>query len=149
MGGDLTGEDLFERVVVEKAGEQGAVGRKVEGGQGAAFGAEAADEFGGEVGGLGGAAAVAGDEELVTAMQGGDDVCGGALDGGGKRGERLEGGNGSGDAGGKVHGDKKRLRGGEADGTNRFPTLKDTKKASRNEGKGEAGATGSDVSEAG
>ncbi len=108
MGGDLTGEDLFGGVVVEEAGEQGAVGREVESGQGAAFGAEAADEFGGEVGGLGGAAAVAGDEELVATMQGGDDVCGGALDGGGERGERLEGGDGSGDAGGKVHGDEEK-----------------------------------------
>ncbi len=58
-GFDLTAEDLFEAVVVADGGEDGGIGGKSDGGQAFAMAAEASDQLGGNVLGIGRGAAVA------------------------------------------------------------------------------------------
>ena len=60
--GDLAREGVFVAVVVDDAGEEGAVGGEGDSWQGAAVFGVTADEFGGKMGGLSGAAAIAADQ---------------------------------------------------------------------------------------
>ena len=79
LGPYLLGEHLVEGIVVGDGGEDGAIHRQGDGGQFPPFGFEAADQFGGEVLGVGGRAAVAAGQDLAAI----DQRPGHDLDGGG------------------------------------------------------------------
>jgi len=90
--GELAGEGLVEAVVVADAGDEGTVGGQRDRGEGAPVFCVAAGKFGGEVGGLGGAAAVAADQQFVAAAEGAEDEVGGGVD---RRADRREAPGGS------------------------------------------------------
>ena len=78
--GDLAGEGVFVAVIVDHAGEEGAIGVEGDGRQGTAVLGVAADKFGGEMSRLGRAATIAADEEFAAAAEGREDQLGGAVD---------------------------------------------------------------------
>ena len=75
-------EHLVEAVVVADRGQRRGVGGERDGGERRAVVDEASDEFRGDVLGVGGAAAVAGEQDLAAALQRGSDALGDG-DGGG------------------------------------------------------------------
>lgn len=95
--GDLTREGVFVAVVVDDAGEERAVGGESDSGQGAAVFGVTADEFGREMGGLRGAAAIAADEQFSATAERREDHLAGAVDLGANFGERLQGADGFGE----------------------------------------------------
>jgi len=70
-GFHLAREDAFETVVVAGGGEHRSVGGESQRGKARAFSAQANDEFRGEVLGVGGAAAIAEEDEFAAAANGG------------------------------------------------------------------------------
>ena len=76
-------EHLLEAVVVADRGQRRGVGGERDGGERRAVVDEASDEFGGDVLGVGGAAAVAGEQDLAAAFE--------------RRGDPLGDGDGRGD----------------------------------------------------
>lgn len=101
--GDLARERVFVAVIVADAGEQRAVGGKGDRGERAAILGVATDEFGGEMGGLGGAAAVAADEQLSAAAEGLENEAGRRVDLGLDPRQRVERGVGLREGGGQIH----------------------------------------------
>ncbi len=95
--GDLAREGVFVAVVVDDAGEERAVGGESDSGQGAAVFGVTADEFGREMGGLRGAAAIAADEQFSATAERREDHLAGAVDRGANFGERLQGADGFGE----------------------------------------------------
>lgn len=101
--GDLAGEDVVVAVVVADAGEERAVAVERDGRERAAILLVAADEFGGEMLGLGRAAAVAADKEFVAALEAGENQVAGAIDRGTQAGEGLKRADGFGEGGFEGH----------------------------------------------
>ena len=99
QGADLPGEDLLEGVVVGDGGQRRTVGGQRDGGQSRPFDLEAVDQFGGEMLGVGGGAAVAASQNLVASPQPLGQMFGGLND------KRSQGGEGTllgRDAGGEM-----------------------------------------------
>src|SRR5207247_716407 len=69
-GFDLAREDLVEAEIVGGAGDDGGIAQR-DGGEGAAVFLETGDELFGEMHGVGGGAAVAGDEDFAFALPAG------------------------------------------------------------------------------
>ena len=101
--GDLARERVFVAVIVADAGEQRAVGGKGDRGERAAILGVATDKFGGEMGGLGGAAAVAADEQFSAAAEGLENEAGRRVDLGLDPRQRVERGVGLREGGGQIH----------------------------------------------
>ncbi len=78
----LAREHLLEAVVVADRGQRRGVGGERDGGERRAVVDEAADQLGGDVLGVGGAAAVAGEQDLAAILQAGGDAAGDGDDGG-------------------------------------------------------------------
>jgi len=75
-GFDLAGEDAAEAVIIGDGGDSGKIRGQGERGKRGAIKGEAANEFGGNVLGVRGAAAVAEEENLVAALEGMDERSG-------------------------------------------------------------------------
>lgn len=101
---ELAGKNLLVAKIVADAGDERGVGGKRDGWQGATRPCVAADEFGGEMAGLGRAAAVAADEQLSATVERGDNHLACAIDGGANRVQRLKRAHGLGKRSVKGHG---------------------------------------------
>jgi len=81
-GFDLAGEDAAKAVVITDGGDGGDIGGERKCGESGAIEGEAADEFGGDVLGVRGAAAIAEEQDLVAALESMDQGSGELGEGG-------------------------------------------------------------------